>query len=429
MANKPWTAAEIWKLQRAIDLYESQYKLIDAGEDFVGRTIHSLEGKGKEIKSKGWSVPRGTEKLPLRIETHPDEVMAVIDNLQTHTSRFWIPSALSTPSGFNTIRSALLRHLKGERRYTIIELANRLNISPKNVEDNIKWLQDQQFLVDVSLEDVGMAQPDPSYKSSITSVSIDRLLSGGWVKFGVLSDPHVGSRWTRWDVINTMFDIFQREGIREVYVPGNVCEGESRVNKEDVKIWGFERQIKCFVTMWPQHDGMVTKYITADEHEGWYIRREGVDFGRRMEQTARDAGREDLIFLGHVEADVKLVSSFGSERVLRLVHPGGGTAYATSYAPQKIVESYQGGEKPHILLIGHYHKQGNFQIRGVHTVLCGCCADQSIHMRKNKINAEVGGWIIKVQFGQEGEIVRFSPEWFGFYDRGFYEKHYEVTYE
>lgn len=173
-------------------------------------------------------------------------------------------------------------------------------------------------------------------------------------------------------------------------------------------------------------------------HEGWYIQREGVDFGRRLEQTARDKGREDLIFLGHVEADVALIASQETsknlgwstkEQILRLFHPGGGTAYAISYAPQKIVESYQGREKPNILLVGHYHKQGFFQTRNVYTILCGTCSDQSIFMRKNKNTAEVGGWLIKIQFGEDGEITRFVPEWFGFYDRGFYQKKYEVSYD
>jgi hypothetical protein len=53
---------------------------------------------------------------------------------------------------------------------------------------------------------------------------------------------------------------------------------------------------------------------------------------------------------------------------MRVVHPGGRSSYAISYADQKRAESYQGDEKPHIELIGQYRKFNRKYPREVYTV-------------------------------------------------------------
>jgi hypothetical protein len=109
------------------------------------------------------------------------------------------------------------------------------------------------------------------------------------------------------------------------------------------------------------------------------------------------------------------------EAWMRVMHGGGGTAYALSYKPQKIVESFQGGEKPNILLIGHYHKFSHDYIRDVHTIQMGCTQDLTPFMLSKHIQAHVGGGIIDFCQADTGEINNFRCQWFPFYDRKFYE--------
>jgi hypothetical protein len=108
--------------------------------------------------------------------------------------------------------------------------------------------------------------------------------------------------------------------------------------------------------------------------------------------------------------------------VMRLIHAGGGSSYATSYAPQKIVESYQGGEKPNVLLVGHYHKAEYGYPREVHTLQVGCTCDQTPFMRKKKLQAHVGGWTVEMTVNEDGLITRFKAEWMPFYDLGYTRK-------
>jgi hypothetical protein len=135
---------------------------------------------------------------------------------------------------------------------------------------------------------------------------------------------------------------------------------------------------------------------------------------------AKEAGRNDLEYLGHLEADIVYKAPEG-ETTVRLVHPGGGTAYALSYSVQKIVESYVGGEKPQVLLCGHYHKAEYSYVRGVHCVQVGCTQDQTPFMRKKKLQAHLGGWICEIGVGKQGSVTWFKQQFFPFYDRAYHQ--------
>jgi hypothetical protein len=125
--------------------------------------------------------------------------------------------------------------------------------------------------------------------------------------------------------------------------------------------------------------------------------------------------------LGYVEADIEInQGGYENDSWIRVMHAGGGSAYATSYAPQKIIESYQGGEKPSVLFIGHYHKLSYNVIRNVHVIQMGCTQDQSIFMRKKKIEAHVGGGLVHLWRDKNGIINRVAPELITVFDKKFY---------
>jgi len=95
-------------------------------------------------------------------------------------------------------------------------------------------------------------------------------------------------------------------------------------------------------------------------------------------------------------------------------HGEDGASYATSYRPQKIVESFTGGQKPAVLLCGHTHKQGYFFERNIHTVQGGALSYQSPYMRAKRLACHTGFHILHVRI-RDGEIVRFAPIWYPFY--------------
>lgn len=238
--------------------------------------------------------------------------------------------------------------------------------------------------------------------------------------FGCTGDNHLGSKYARLDVLEALFDLWVDEGVTTVLQAGNMIDGEARFNRTDLLVHTLDGQVDYFIDHWPQRKGVTTEFITGDDHEGWYIQREGINVGRYMEERARAAGRTDLVFRGHMEHTYILQAEHGAA-TMQLIHAGGGSAYAISYTDQKLVESYQGGEKPNIVIVGHYHKFNHGYPREVRTIQVGCTQDQSPFMRKKKLQAMIGGTTIRFQQSKDGLIHDFWTKFEPFYDRAYYQ--------
>ena len=300
--------------------------------------------------------------------------------------------------------------------HTIESLSDFFDTGVGKVREAVEHLKSQGFNISETNGSVFISDVIPKSENTVLDI---KKLSTGFYKFGVTGDNHLCSRYERLDVLNALYDQFQRDGISIVYNTGNWIDGEARFNKHDLLVHGMDRQIDYWIENYPKRDGIITKYITGDDHEGWYTQGVGINIGKHAERKAREAGRDDLIYLGHMEHDEIIPAKNGYTK-MRILHPGGGSSYAISYTSQKIVESYTGADKPHILFDGHYHKAGYNYIRGVHVVQTGCTEDQTPFMRKKKLAAHLGGWEIEFSTDDNGAVTRFKQEFFPFYDREYY---------
>lgn len=316
-----------------------------------------------------------------------------------------------------------IRKLLAKQPMSESELADSLEVPPKQIRAclaemrvrglNLSTVSQGRFLLHNVVEPGGRLVLRPKDRGD------------GWIVLGFITDNHKCNRHHRQDVEDAAYKTFAAEGVTEVLNAGNWIDGEARFNKNELEVFGMDRQIDHWASTTPQHKGITTRFISGDDHEGWYAQRECINIGNYAQMRAEKLGREDLKYIGHVESDIELKSGKGSA-IMRLMHPGGGSSYAFSYAPQKIVESFQGGEKPPVLLIGHYHKFDYCYPREVHVISGGCVEDQSMFMRKLKIAAHVGFSIIKLkQDKEDGHITRLQVEWNPWYDKGFYEKRFE----
>lgn len=320
-------------------------------------------------------------------------------DLDTHDPRF---------------RSDLLRLLR--KPTTIKQLGSKLRIHATDVEQALTDLEGSGYIVERVGQRVtlGVAVPESARRIVRANHFIDKP-----VLFGIVADMHMCSKSERLDVVNAAYDEFAAQGIDTVLCPGNYVDGEARFNRYELYAHGIADQCQYCIDHWPQRKGIKTFYIDGDCHEGWYLTREGIEFGRYLMLEAQRQGREDLVYLGSMEADIELKAPKGSA-VIKIMHPGGGTAYAISYAVQKLAESYQGGEKPAVAIVGHYHKFEYSFPRSIHMLQPGCCQDQTRFMRKLKLAAHVGFSTIELQQDVGGSITRFTPTFFPFWDRGYY---------
>lgn len=244
------------------------------------------------------------------------------------------------------------------------------------------------------------------------------------IRFGISCDKHYGSKYAREDVTEALYQWFADEGIEHVLDGGNYIDGEAPFNRYDIKVHGLDAQCKYLAESLPQHSGITTYAVSGDDHEGWYAKREGVDIGRYTESVFREQRREDWVNLGYMEAYFDIVNA-NSGAVARglLMHPGGGSSYAISYALQKIVEALEGGEKPAFIVAAHYHKMAVFQLRNIWGILPGCAQDQTPFARKKKLDFHIGGMIAEFQQDPEtGALIECMPRMRRWFNRGYYNE-------
>jgi predicted phosphodiesterase len=342
------------------------------------------------------------------------------------------------------IKAAILAATK--KPIALLDLARRIDAPMGLIDECVAELQaDHHSLL---LRDGALVVAPPS----AGQVShYHKLFKGGTMKVGVISDNQLGNQASRLDVLRTAYDHYKAEGIEAVYHAGNMIDGYSRFNMHElIREAGIslESQTNYARLVYPKMPGIVTYFITGDCHEGWYMRENGINVGAYMESRFRlplsctkrlagldkaachkyirggvchKHGREDLKYVGHIEADITLFPIHsGAGTVLRLMHPGGGTAYAHSYKAQKYVESLSSGEKPAITVQGHYHKAGMFMDRDVYVFMAGTTESQSIFMRKHQIVAHVGYWILEIKVDTKGVVSSVRSEFMRFYDEGYY---------
>jgi len=301
---------------------------------------------------------------------------------------------------------------------TMTDLCDETGASTKDVDAVLQILHNEKYNL-ISNGGVFEITGDLVTGGSL-SIDLEKYENTAY-RIGFCGDNHLGSKFERLDVLNALYDIFEKEGITDVFNTGNWIDGEARFNKYEIHTHGITPQIDYFVDKYPQREGITTHFIAGDDHEGWYVQREKINIGEYAQMMAEKAGRNDLKYLGYVESDVEFKVKNG-RAIMKVMHPGGGSAYALSYSPQKLIESFSGGEKPQILLIGHYHKFDYIHYRNIFCIQTGCTQDQTIFMRKKKLQAHVGGGIFEFQVSQDGSVNRGKVEWIPFYDVDYYKR-------
>lgn len=320
----------------------------------------------------------------------------------------------------------LLSALKAPK--TLDELAAKCAATQGQILDGLlalkaRGLNVQQFGERWSLErapEIGSTAPTGAYISR----------PNGKYRFGWLGDTHLCSKYERLDVLKDIYRRFAEADIDRIFHAGNWIDGEARFNKYDLNVHGMDAQIRYLRDNYPvAPNGLVTYSIAGDDHEGWYCQREGVDIGKYAESEMRAGGRTDWKNLGYMEAFIPLQhATSGKTTQLHLVHPGGGSAYATSYTVQKLVESYSGGSKPAVLLAGHYHKLEYLCTRNVHCIQTGCTQDQTPFARKKRLHYAIGGgWCELEQDADSGAIVGCTVATWNYFDRGFYQDRWSLS--
>lgn len=228
----------------------------------------------------------------------------------------------------------------------------------------------------------------------------------GHFKMLIMSDTHIGHSKFREDWWYNMLEHATKERVDFAYHAGDILEGMSGRpgHVYELNAIGFEAQFAKARQLISECPFQVRGII--GNHDDWFAGKadQGINVGIRLAESV-----DNFVYLGSMEAD-QVVQNVR----IKLFHGNDGGSYAISYRGQKIVESLDGGDKPHILITGHDHKSIFFQTRNVHVIGAGTLCEQTNFMRGKKLAAHRGYWIVDVWSNETG-LVRIRPEWNPFY--------------
>ena len=226
--------------------------------------------------------------------------------------------------------------------------------------------------------------------------------------FGLTGDKHFGSLYHDNKSLHGFYDYAKKMGVKVIYDVGDVLDGHRvyRGMEFELRDIGLDAQVSRIVADHPRN-GIVTKFITGN-HDASFKHEAGCAAGKVIQSA-----RPDMEFLGEEQARVEYNTPNGKFSIM-LLHPGGGSSYALSYRPQKIVESLEGGTKPDLLAIGHYHKADMIpSYRNVCAIQTGTFQRQTPFMARGGLSAHVGGWIVEVIKGAGHNCIK--AEFVAFY--------------
>ncbi|MCK9629453.1 MAG: metallophosphoesterase family protein [Bacteroidales bacterium] len=367
-----------WRGEGAIERLRQE---LEQHDNFAG--IATAHGANRNTLSKAWN-DLGGECLTSGPKSRPIE-----------------PSASAPDDSW-----LLIALKKAGDAASVDELADVADVSPRRVREALERLGHEGFRV-AETDDARVVierTPRPSEDTH------ELLFAGEVYRFGVVSDTHLCSKHCRLEELHIAYDYLEAHGIETVYHPGDIGAGRGIYKGQDHELTHFtyEEQRAYIVENYPRREGITTRIISGNHDcEG--------DFGRAGADLCHGVanGREDVIWDGMYSASYTLPQ--GTRVDIR--HPMGGKAYADSYIPKRFAESFEGGDKPNVLIFGHWHTAFYQPIRNIQVMCAGTFegGGNSLGQRRPLGAPAVGFWMVEMRVADDGSVVEFDPKWRPFY--------------
>jgi predicted phosphodiesterase len=236
----------------------------------------------------------------------------------------------------------------------------------------------------------------------------EHRFKGDSVRFLAFGDTHIGHKQYDSALMKSMSKEANKWNCDFAIHTGDICDGwytNRPGHVFELTHLGLDEQLKYAVEELKQLE-MPLYFITGNHTVNTFWKNSGIDIGEHIENKLSNS-----VYLGDQRGRVKLNNGVSIE----LIHPDGGTAYAISYKSQKIAESLEGGSKPEVMLIGHFHKAEYIFYRNIHIFQTGTLCGQTNFMRNKAIPAHKGFWIIDMETTKKG-VSKIIPEFCPAYD-------------
>lgn len=323
------------------------------------------------------------------------------------------PAPVPPPSPSRAERGGELR----QKLYDIIkkgpisfaELCDRLDMAPAKARAAIDDARANGLQVHTEHDHVGIKTN--VQQERIQDVGIAPIV-GERQRAGVISDTHLGSKYClRAQLRDFVHYAYFERGVREIFHPGDWLDGMYKHGLWEVSHSGLDAQVDDLLEVLPQLPGLNYRGITGN-HDETFEDASGISVGDFIVERFRERGRNDVHFYGRRSAYIKMGGI-----IVHLWHPRGSAAYAKSYRLQKVIEKYSSGEKPHMLLVGHFHQYCHLFDRGIHAFLCPTFQGGGSAFGNSLGGAPtMGGMILEWDLTEHGTMRNFVHEYRSYFE-------------
>lgn len=267
-----------------------------------------------------------------------------------------------------------------------------VKIKEQNLENMVNEMTEDEKELYKTIKQSGLSKEELKYYlKQLKRAKIDGrtyTLGKSNVKFGIISDTHIGSKYYDSDMMTYASRVFKKEQIDFVVHAGDIIDGmyPNRGGQiYELDEIGIDNQINRAIKELRKIKQPL--YFITGNHDFTAKRIAGVIVGNRVEDKVKNAK-----FLGEDYGRLILKSGV----TIDLVHPYDGTSYAISYKTQKRADALEGGRKPNIMIVGNYHKSEYLFYRNIHIFQPGTFQSQTPFMRGKGISVHKGFWILEL---------------------------------
>jgi len=319
---------------------------------------------------------------------------------------------IENPCILTEIDKKIIKLLENEKVLDLDVLSFKLKRSKKEIEKNILNCRKNGYEINFENEKVILSKTNVR-----ESENISQLTTSNEIIFGVVSDPHFGSKSCQITALNEFAEIMHKKGVKHIFCPGDLVSGFDVYPGQihDVYAISAKEQEESALLNIPTGFNW---YILGGNHDYSFIKRGG---GYNIISVI-SSKRKDVHYVGFDEVNVPILNNVD----LKMTHPSGGVPYSISYRLQKNMEQITMSElqllvrgvkeKPTVrfVLAGHLHIQMQAMFGSIWGAQCGTFEGQTNYLKRKGLIPCIGGYIVKATLGQNGLLRNFEAKFYMF---------------
>jgi predicted phosphodiesterase len=225
-----------------------------------------------------------------------------------------------------------------------------------------------------------------------TTLDLSHLTGSDRLKLGIVSCTHFGSKHQQITALREFARYAEKAKVDAFIHAGDVQDGPHKRLRHPHEV--FKHDYNAMLDYCVEALPRTRKpwYIIGGNHDRWWIDDGGPNIIKALCER-----RDDAIYLGQ---DLGYLNF--RDTIIEVFHYDSGTAYAYSYKVQRHIESLDAARKPHVALVGNFHKFCALYYRNVFAVQLPAFQAQTPWMAAKSLVSEVAGVILDIGLHPKG---------------------------